>query len=57
MDSGSASVDVDSSSLLDAQHCRDSAENKPARLFAVPLGKALSGNPQSWYGRQITSNS
>ena len=30
-------------SLLDAQHLRDSVENKPARLLVVPLGKALSG--------------
>ena len=31
-------------SLLDAQHQRDSVENKPASLL-VPLGKALSGIP------------
>ena len=32
-------------SLLDAQHLRDSVENKPASLLVVPLGKALSGIP------------
>ena len=32
-------------SLLDAQHERDSVENKPASLLVVPLGKALSGIP------------
>ena len=31
--------------LLDAQHQRDSVENKPASLLVVPLGKALSGIP------------
>ena len=32
-------------SLLDAQHSRDSVENKPASLLVVPLGQALSGIP------------
>ena len=40
-------------SLLDAQHERDSVENKPASLLSVPLGKALSGIPLSWCGRQV----
>ena len=30
-------------SLLDAQHYRDSMENKPASLLVVRLGKTLSG--------------
>ena len=34
---------VFTASLLDAQHERDSMENKPASLLVVPLGKALSG--------------
>ena len=34
---------VFTASLLDAQHYRDSVENKPASLLVVPLGKALSG--------------
>ena len=28
--------------LLDAQHQKDSVENKPASLLVVPLGKALT---------------
>ena len=36
---------VFTASLLDAQHLRDSVENKPASLLVVPLGKALSGIP------------
>ena len=32
---------------------RDSEENKPASLLVVPLGKALSGIPSSWCGRQM----
>ena len=27
-------------------------ENKPAILIVVPLGKAFSGVPSSWFGRQ-----
>ena len=48
---------VFTASLLDAQHLRDSVENKPASFFVVPLGKALSGIPPSWCGRQIAGNS
>ena len=33
---------VSTASLFDAQHLRDSMENKPASLL-LPLGKALSG--------------
>ena len=44
-------------SMLDAQHLRDSVENKPASLFVVPLGKALSGIPPSWCGRRMAGNS
>ena len=43
--------------LFDAQHLRDSVKNKPASLLAVPLGKALSGIPSSWCGRQVAGNS
>ena len=32
-------------------------KNKPASLLVVPLGKALSGIPPSWCGRQMASNS
>ena len=38
---------VFTASLLDVQHLRVSVENKPARLQAVPLGKALNGIPPS----------
>ena len=44
---------VFTASLLDAQ---DSVENKPASLLVVPLGKALSGIPPSWCGRQMADN-
>ena len=43
--------------LLDAQHQRDTMENKPASLLVVPLGKALNGIPPSWCGRQMAGNS
>ena len=36
---------VFTASLLDAQHQRDSGENKPASLFFVSLGKALGEIP------------
>ena len=42
---------VFTASLLDALHLRDSVENKPASLLAVPLGKALSGISPFWCGR------
>ena len=48
---------VSTASLLDAQHYRDSVENKPASLLVEPLGKALGGIPPSWCGRQMTGNS
>ena len=44
-------------SLLDAQHERDSVETKPASLLVVPLGKALSGIPPCWCGRQMAGDS
>ena len=47
---------VSTASLLDAQHQRDSVENKPASLL-VPLGKALSEIFPSWCGRQMAGNS
>ena len=28
---------------------------KPVSLLVVPLGKALSGNPPSWCGRQMVA--
>ena len=48
---------VFTASPLDAQHYRNSVENKPASLLVVPLGKALSGIPQSSCGRQMAGNS
>ena len=48
---------VFTASLLDAQHQRDSVENKPASSLVVPLGKALSGIPPSLCGRQMAGNS
>ena len=44
-------------SLLDAQHYRDSVENKQASLFVVRLEKTLSGIPLSWCGRPMAGNS
>ena len=44
-------------SLLNAQHGRDSVENKPASLLVVPLGRALNGIPPSWCSRQMADNS
>ena len=43
-------------SLLDAQHLRDSVENKPASLLVVALGTALAGIPPYWCGRQMAGN-
>ena len=43
--------------FLDTQHYKNSVENKPASLLVVPLGKALSGIPPSWCGRQMAGNS
>ena len=37
---------VFTASLLDAQHQRDSVENKSGSLLVVPLRKALNGIPQ-----------
>ena len=48
---------VFTASLLDAQHQRNNVENKPASLLVVPSGKALSGIPPSWCGRQMAGNS
>ena len=48
---------VFTASLLVAQHYRYSVKNKPAGLLVVPLGKALSGIPLSWCGKQMAGNS
>ena len=32
-------------------------EHKSASLLVVPLGKALSGIPRSWGGREMAGNS
>ena len=48
---------VIAASLLDAQHQRDSVENKEASLLVMPLGKALSGIVSPWCGRQMAGNS
>ena len=42
--------------LLDAQHWRDSVENKPASLLVMPLKKAHGVSP-SYGGRQMGGNS
>ena len=41
------------SSLLGAQHKRDSVEKKPASLLVVSLGKALNGMLPSLCGRKV----
>ena len=43
-------------SLLDAQHLKDSVENKPASLLVVPFGKTLSEIPSPWCCRQMAGN-
>ena len=48
---------VFTASLLDAQHYKKSAKNKPASSLVVLLGEALSGISPSWCGRQVVSNS
>ena len=48
---------VFTASLLDAHHYRDKVHNKLASLLVVPLGKAFSGIPPSWCGRQVAGNS
>ena len=45
------------SSLLGAQHKRDSAGNKPASLLVASLDKALNGMPPSLCGRQVVGPS
>ena len=44
-------------SLLNAQHLRDSVKNKPASLLVMPLGKSLNGIPLLGCGRWMTGNS
>ena len=44
-------------SLLDAQHERDSVENKQVSLLVVPLRRAVIGITPSWCGRQMAGNS
>ena len=48
---------VFTASLLDAQHQRDSVENKLASLLVLPLGKALSRIPPFGCGRQMAGKS
>ena len=48
---------VFTASLLNAQNESDSVKNKPASLLVVSLGRALSGIPPSWCGRQMAGNS
>ena len=43
--------------LLGAQHKKDSADNKPASLPVVFLGKALYGTPSFLCGRQVAGQS
>ena len=47
---------VFTASLLDAQHQRNSVDNKPASLLVVPLRRALGEIPPSWCGRQMAGN-
>ena len=47
---------VFTASLLNAQHSRDSVENKPASLLDV-MGKTLGGIPLFGSGRQMAGNS
>ena len=44
-------------SLFDAQHQRDSVENKPTNLLVLPLGKALNRIFHSLSGRKMADNS
>ena len=44
-------------SMLGAQHTRDSVEDKPASLLAVSLGKALNEMALSLCGRQMVEPS
>ena len=44
-------------SALKCGEQRESVENKPTSLIAVPLGKAFNGFPPSWSGRQTAGNS
>ena len=44
-------------SLPDAQHQRDSVENKPASLLVVLLGKAVGEILPTWRGIQMAGNS
>ena len=48
---------VFTASLLDARHFGDSEENTSKSLLVVLLGKAPSGIPPSWCGRQTAGNS
>ena len=48
---------VFTASMLDAQHLRDSVENKQASLLRVSLGKALRGIPPSRCDIQMAGNS
>ena len=44
---------VSTASLLGARHLGEVAENKPANLFVVFLGKALNGTSPVLCGRQV----
>ena len=47
---------VCTASVLDAQHCGSSVENKPSSLLGVPLGKALNEISPFWKVRQVSGN-
>ena len=60
VDLGSIPLSIDAeiqnaihSFLVGVQHQRDSVEKKPASLFIVSLGKALSEIPLSSCGKQV----
>ena len=48
---------VFTASLLDVQHYRDSVESRAASFTFCAGGKAFSGIPPSWCGRQVAGNS
>ena len=48
---------VFTASLLDAQHKKNSVENKPASSLVVSLGKTLNGMPPSLWGRKVAGPS
>ena len=48
---------ISTASLLGAQQKRNGAENQPASLLVVSLGKPINGMPLSSCGRQVAGPS